>query len=352
MWEGLLRATGGALRDDKLYWYLIDFKFTQGQWKYCSQSDKPGTLDLKVVDSCGRLRPQREFLTRLEPSEARETLGVFTPMDGNWRRQVQEMISKARKFVEYLRTSRPDCETTWCAFFTALMKSLEYPMEAVCLTGAEWDKVMSPLMGIVLQLCGTAVTVPRDLLFSSLQYQGLGARHPFYQQMMSHGVTLIAETANPNSPSGALFRGVVEDLRREVGLQGEFTDAPWDRLGPVITHTWLTHLLRFAAAHQVLLHDPLPKLLPPRHGDFCLMDFLLESPFTTDELRMLLAWWRQHYDVLYVSDITVASVENLSYDVWMGRPLLRVRPEPTSPRQPPRRSLDLYSSTRLGTAIS
>jgi hypothetical protein len=158
--------------------------------------------------------------------------------------------------------------------------------------------------------------------------------------MMSHVVTLIAETANPNSPSGDLLRGVAEDLRREIGLPGEFTDAPWDRLGPVITHTWLTHLLRFAAAHQVLLHDPLPKLLPPRHDDYCLMAFFLDRPFTPDELRILIAW-RQHYDVLYMSDITMASGQTLSYDVWMGRPRLRVRPEPSSPRRPPRRSLDL-----------
>jgi hypothetical protein len=29
-WEGLLRATGGALRDDKSYWYLLDYQFRGG----------------------------------------------------------------------------------------------------------------------------------------------------------------------------------------------------------------------------------------------------------------------------------------------------------------------------------
>jgi hypothetical protein len=76
MWEGLLRATGGALLDDKSYWYLIDFKFVQGRWKYRSKQDVPGDIDLKVVDSCGQPLPDREVLTRLEPSEARETLCV------------------------------------------------------------------------------------------------------------------------------------------------------------------------------------------------------------------------------------------------------------------------------------
>jgi hypothetical protein len=26
-WECFLRATGGALRDDKSYWYLVNFKY-------------------------------------------------------------------------------------------------------------------------------------------------------------------------------------------------------------------------------------------------------------------------------------------------------------------------------------
>jgi hypothetical protein len=50
-WEGLLRATGGALRDDKSYWYLLDYRFHQGRWKYKNKQDLPGDIDIKVVDA-------------------------------------------------------------------------------------------------------------------------------------------------------------------------------------------------------------------------------------------------------------------------------------------------------------
>ena len=33
-WENLLDATGGALRPEKCFWYLIDFKLCKDQWKY------------------------------------------------------------------------------------------------------------------------------------------------------------------------------------------------------------------------------------------------------------------------------------------------------------------------------
>jgi hypothetical protein len=211
-WEGLLRATGGALQDDKSYWYLLDYKFQQGRWKYRSKHELHGDIDIQVVDSRGSLRPTREILTRLEPSEARETLGVFVSMDGNWQQQTEESTTIAIKYVELLRTSHVDQNLTWNAFFTSFMKSLEYPMEAACLTEAQWDLVMKPLVGTVLQRCGIASTFPRALLFTSLQYQGLGARHPYYQQEIKHLSVLLTETANPVSPTRQLLTGVAEDL--------------------------------------------------------------------------------------------------------------------------------------------
>ena len=38
-WEGLIRATGGALHVKKSFWYSIDFKFQKNQWKYKSTAE-------------------------------------------------------------------------------------------------------------------------------------------------------------------------------------------------------------------------------------------------------------------------------------------------------------------------
>jgi hypothetical protein len=45
-WEAALCATGGALAHDKSYWSLIDFKWENGKWRYCDQSDTPSDLTL------------------------------------------------------------------------------------------------------------------------------------------------------------------------------------------------------------------------------------------------------------------------------------------------------------------
>ena len=79
-WEGILRATGGAIgadNEDKAFWYFLDYKFVGKRWECKSFDQLPGQLWVRNYD--GRNLP----ITRLEPKEARETLGIMIAMDGN-----------------------------------------------------------------------------------------------------------------------------------------------------------------------------------------------------------------------------------------------------------------------------
>ena len=63
-WEGGLRATGGALRADKSFWYLIDYAWKNGKWRYKSKAETPGNLTVRVD------KGHREVIERLEPASA------------------------------------------------------------------------------------------------------------------------------------------------------------------------------------------------------------------------------------------------------------------------------------------
>jgi len=63
-WEGLLRATGGALVPNKCFWYLLDFENKNGHWKYLTTRQLPGSL--YVHDTSGA----RTIIPRLESYKA------------------------------------------------------------------------------------------------------------------------------------------------------------------------------------------------------------------------------------------------------------------------------------------
>jgi hypothetical protein len=79
---------GGALVPSKSYWYLLDFKWERGVWRYRSKEALPGEITIRGVDGT------QVILERLELSEARETLGVYIMMDGNWREEKKHSSKK------------------------------------------------------------------------------------------------------------------------------------------------------------------------------------------------------------------------------------------------------------------
>jgi hypothetical protein len=63
LWEGLLKVTGGVLVPDKRYWYLIDFKWKDGAWKYAIMEETQFDLTMKDKDEI------RHVLSRLPVDE-------------------------------------------------------------------------------------------------------------------------------------------------------------------------------------------------------------------------------------------------------------------------------------------
>jgi hypothetical protein len=90
-WEGGLRATGGALVPKKRYWwYGIDFRWdpVNCTWHYKTMEELPGQLRLN------NHQQEWETLTRLEVTNAQETLSVFARIDGNQAAQTAKLDDK------------------------------------------------------------------------------------------------------------------------------------------------------------------------------------------------------------------------------------------------------------------
>ena len=46
-WQKGLEVTGGALKREKCYWYLVTFKWRAGRWLYGTETDFPGDLHIE-----------------------------------------------------------------------------------------------------------------------------------------------------------------------------------------------------------------------------------------------------------------------------------------------------------------
>jgi hypothetical protein len=99
--EGGFRASGGAIVPDKSHWFLIDFKWQQGNWRYVTDIEAPAQL--RVRDCDGNVAA----LERLSVSDARRTLGVKLALDGNNQAQFQRIFDAAKTSQERASRASP-----------------------------------------------------------------------------------------------------------------------------------------------------------------------------------------------------------------------------------------------------
>jgi Reverse transcriptase (RNA-dependent DNA polymerase) len=84
IWEGCLRASGGAIEPSKTFWYGINFEWQDGNWSYQERSD-----DNLTVRGPSR---NEETLEQVGVDEARRTLGVRLAPHGNDAEQAKFMV--------------------------------------------------------------------------------------------------------------------------------------------------------------------------------------------------------------------------------------------------------------------
>ena len=132
MWEGGLRASGGALVPEKSHWYLIKFLWnTDGQFRYANNSEEPASLSVRAPNGIV------QELERLDPKEARRTLGVRLALDGNNNAELEFRKNQAQEWADALRTGRLPRPLAWLSMTTTILRSLQYPLPATTFSRRE-----------------------------------------------------------------------------------------------------------------------------------------------------------------------------------------------------------------------
>ena len=266
-WEGVLNATGGAIGADdgnKAFWYFLDFRFQNGRWQYMSKKELSGHLWAKNYDG------NKVQMNRLEPNEARETLGIFIAMDGNRNKQIEFLQQKARIYNEQLRTGTIEKRHAWYSYTASFSKILEYPMEAIDLSLEEWDGIIKIFIGTLLSKSGIVRTFPRRGVFSSERFQGLGLDHPYYTQKIKHINTLMG-AEGLNNQTKTLLKAAWEECQQESGTVEDLTKSPLELIS-LATDSWVKSTVTFAIEHNIHIDFPTSKDTLQRTNDKAIME--------------------------------------------------------------------------------
>ena len=298
MWDELMEVNGAAIAPDKCWWYLVDFVWHGGKWKYRNAGNGK---KVKVRDKVNQIRE----LKYLPYFEAKEMVGVHLAPNGNEKEQLDVLKAKASTWSRQMRCSPLDAQTFWTAMNRTIIKGLEFPLAATTLSETELSTVMSPILNSVLPRSGFSQKFPRSVVYGPIAFQGLGVTNLWDFQYCRHIQDIVDQTWR-DTPTGKLIVVNLEAAKLEAGVFWHLFDNPVNITWFNTTSSWIIETYRYCKQREIVFEEPGEILRPQCEGDRAIMEILDTAGYTTDEL-VILNRCRIYSKVVSLSEMTTGS---------------------------------------------
>ena len=309
-WEGLIKASGGALEPDKGYWWLLDVKRKNGKWKWATETDEPGQICYSNGTPSQRLSPH-EF------RKDDEALGVRLPPSGTMKPQLKYLKDKIAAYLDAIGTKKVDPEDGWYCLTSTIMKTIEYPLLATSFTKKELDDLMRPLLQLSLNKVQCNKYFPRKLVYGTLETRGLDLKDPFQLQLIFH-LQAILRHGHRDSPSWDLLNENMELVQYHLGASVPFWSLPFSEWGFLAPDGWMKRTWEDLWDSSLSLKGPSFCDEAQRLQDVFLMEAFLEQNPEKEE-ALLLKDCRLFLGVTTLSQISTACGSRITTEAWTGR---------------------------------
>ena len=269
-WEGAAKATGGAIKAEKSWTYLVYFDWNKGLWSY---GDDSSLSSLKTLD----YENKSVEIQRLPPTKAMKMLGVWLAPDGNHKAQYEYLLEKAQQLSEYIRTGHVNRHEAWVSLNLMATKTIEYCLPATTFSEEELNNIMKPLFKQFLLRAGLNCNTRGDILYGPLKYQGHGIKSPYVTQGCLH-VHNFLDHCWKKSITGNLIRNSMEQMRLEFGTNCNLFESDYKKFKKwTLTKSWMQHLWQFISSNGITIEDDTPIVPLLREGDCCLVESFMRN---------------------------------------------------------------------------
>jgi len=198
MWQGLLRETGGELVPEKFFWYLIDFKWSNKQWRYKTTSQLPGQLSMEQYTG-------KFVIPQLEPADTRSILGVCIALDRNEKAEAQYLAGVVAEWDNHMTRAHLSQMVAEFSLCQVLLPKLTYPLIATNFEKSQCYEILKLALGRALLAMGINQHFPRAVAHRPQSHHGLEIPNLFMEQLVSCILTLLKFGAQKDNPTGHLL---------------------------------------------------------------------------------------------------------------------------------------------------
>ena len=267
-WGQSLRVTGGALKHSKCFWYPLNWGHRNGVG-YLKQAKSTKTdIYLPTVE-------MEKPLTKLDPTEFKEVMGLIQNPLGSMKGQIRKMETTISKWMPLVTCNYLPSYLVHQGFWCSLWPSLKYALPCLFLSKSEAESILLPVYKQLLPRLRAVRTLPLVYRYGSIKYFGLGLPHLHHEQTIAKLDVLMMHHMTPTLTQQHIQHSM-EHLQVEAGISAHFLSTSFSTYGRYCTKCWLRCLWEDISDLPIrIVVNNMPSLPLFREQDSFIMEYVI-----------------------------------------------------------------------------
>jgi hypothetical protein len=248
---------------------------------------------------------------------------------GNQQDEIQRLKTKSNRLATQINSHALSTKEAKLAYESFYLPAMRYSLAITSINQIDFESIQKTATGSMLSTLGYNRHMPREVVFCSKLYQGLGMKHLYDMQGMD-STRLLLQEINSTSTTSKMLRCLIEVIQMESGIGQPILEE--NRPLSYIEWGWIPGIRDFLHHINASITNIIP--IPPlfRQGDSYIMDAPHFSTLTRKE-QILVNRCRIYQQVECVSEIATASGDKLNTNWFSNKQQRPSKSKKTWPRQ-------------------
>jgi hypothetical protein len=211
-WNELLHATGHFMELEKCSCYLSIWSFQEDGYAYTLVPEEI-SQEIKVNNLQGS-----PLSIKLLPSDkSQKLLGVMRNPIGNQQDEIERLKQKSNSMATKINLNAITPTQAKMAYESFYLPAMKYSLAITSINQTDFDTIQRKATTSFLASMGFNRHMPREVVYCSPKYQGLGLRH-LYDIQGSDSLRLLLQELNHDGTTKYLLQYLLEVIQMESGI--------------------------------------------------------------------------------------------------------------------------------------
>jgi hypothetical protein len=295
-WSCLLDATGGALKPEKCWWYILDYTCIEGKWKYADIVPR----ELFITNPDGT----KSMIKQEEVTVSKKTLGIYdAPVGGN-NKHLNYIKGKAMTWVNRMSNRHLPCHMAWAAYKHQLWPGLRYGLGTMTNDISPAAKLLDDVDYKTLNVLGILRNITKGLQRIHTTFSGFGLFDLPTEQLISR-VSMFFQHYHVSTNLSKKLDVLLGYLQLQIETPSNPFLQDYNKWGNLAPLSWVKMLWKSLHHFEITLQMKFPTIAPPQESNKVIMDIVFEHHLNTIKVARLNRC-RVSLQAIFLSDITTA----------------------------------------------